>query len=294
MIGHGRADAVLAAGVDEANWLSVEGYERLGSLRRGTGPGMLLGEGAAVALLTGSPIRHRAGPARRNRLGRLGRRATPLPGQPRRSGHRLPPGAQQRRAGQSGRRSGPWPRQRHLGTRPARGGRPHRRARRPPSGSAHDHRQARRGRLCLGPPPARCRAGRRRPHRVVVGTGCGACRYRFQATGATPPGRPHRRSGERRLRRGARRHRAVAGSRLRTPRRRSRILPWWVPDQYTWPHATHCTKRAWWLATHGGTSSTTVSGCASISPPLQREQREETELRGASRPRRSRTSQAAR
>jgi 3-oxoacyl-[acyl-carrier-protein] synthase II len=52
MLGHDRADAVLAAGVDEANWLNSEGYERIGSLRRDNGPGMLLGEGAAVALLT--------------------------------------------------------------------------------------------------------------------------------------------------------------------------------------------------------------------------------------------------
>ena len=113
MIGHGRADAVLAAGVDEAHWLNVEGYERLGSLRRGNGPGMLLGEGAAVALLTGAPSATAL--ARLAGTGSAGSavRATPLPGSPRRPGHRLSTGSRQRRPGQPGRRAGPRPGQRH-------------------------------------------------------------------------------------------------------------------------------------------------------------------------------------
>jgi len=55
---HGRADAVLACGVDEAQWLHAESYQRLGVLRRGGGEGFVLAEGAASLLLAvddGSP-----------------------------------------------------------------------------------------------------------------------------------------------------------------------------------------------------------------------------------------------
>jgi 3-oxoacyl-[acyl-carrier-protein] synthase II len=51
LLGHGRADAVLACGVDEANWVNAEGYERLRALRGAARPGMLLAEGAAVLVL---------------------------------------------------------------------------------------------------------------------------------------------------------------------------------------------------------------------------------------------------
>ncbi len=51
LLAHGRADVVLAAGVDEAQWLNAEGFERLGSLRRGARAGMVMGEGAGVLLL---------------------------------------------------------------------------------------------------------------------------------------------------------------------------------------------------------------------------------------------------
>ncbi len=51
LIDKGRADAALAGGVDEAQWLNAEGYDRLGVLRRG----MVLGEGAAVLLLAADP-----------------------------------------------------------------------------------------------------------------------------------------------------------------------------------------------------------------------------------------------
>jgi len=51
LVVHGRADAVLACGVDEADWLNAEGYERLGALRSPTRPGMVLAEGAAVVVL---------------------------------------------------------------------------------------------------------------------------------------------------------------------------------------------------------------------------------------------------
>jgi 3-oxoacyl-(acyl-carrier-protein) synthase len=50
-----RADAVLACGVDEAQWLNAESYQRLGVLGCGEGRGMLLGEGAAVLLLAREP-----------------------------------------------------------------------------------------------------------------------------------------------------------------------------------------------------------------------------------------------
>lgn len=57
LLRHGRADAVLACGVDEADWLNAEGYARLGSLRGPGRPGMVLGEGAAVLALALSPDR---------------------------------------------------------------------------------------------------------------------------------------------------------------------------------------------------------------------------------------------
>lgn len=53
---HSRADAVLACGVDEGDWLHAEGYDRLGTLARPPSrPGMRLGEGAAVLVLTSTP-----------------------------------------------------------------------------------------------------------------------------------------------------------------------------------------------------------------------------------------------
>ncbi len=51
----GRADAVLACGVDEADWINAEGYERLGALRKAGRPGMVLGEGAGVLALAREP-----------------------------------------------------------------------------------------------------------------------------------------------------------------------------------------------------------------------------------------------
>ncbi|MFH1177063.1 MAG: beta-ketoacyl synthase N-terminal-like domain-containing protein [Acidobacteriota bacterium] len=56
LLRHGRVDAVLACGVDEAQWLNAESYERLGVLRRGARPGLLLGEGAVALLLVGEPV----------------------------------------------------------------------------------------------------------------------------------------------------------------------------------------------------------------------------------------------
>lgn len=57
LLSHRRADAVLACGVDEADWLNAEGYARLHVLadppRR---PGMRLGEGAAVLTLARGPV----------------------------------------------------------------------------------------------------------------------------------------------------------------------------------------------------------------------------------------------
>lgn len=55
LLRHARADAVLAAGVDEAHWLNAEGYERLGATARPGRPGLVLGEGAAVLLLGREP-----------------------------------------------------------------------------------------------------------------------------------------------------------------------------------------------------------------------------------------------
>jgi 3-oxoacyl-[acyl-carrier-protein] synthase II len=51
LLRRGRADAVLAGGVDEGNWVNAEGYERLRALRGRGRAGMILAEGAAVLLL---------------------------------------------------------------------------------------------------------------------------------------------------------------------------------------------------------------------------------------------------
>jgi 3-oxoacyl-[acyl-carrier-protein] synthase II len=53
LIRRGRADAVVAAAVDEAQWLNAESYDRLGALRRLGRDGFVLGEGAAALLVTG-------------------------------------------------------------------------------------------------------------------------------------------------------------------------------------------------------------------------------------------------
>ncbi len=55
LLRRGRADAVLAAAVDEAQWLNAECYDRLRATRRPGRAGFVLGEGAVVLLLTGDP-----------------------------------------------------------------------------------------------------------------------------------------------------------------------------------------------------------------------------------------------
>lgn len=55
LLRRGRAAAVLAGGVDEAQWLNAEGYDRLRSLVGPGRDGMILGEGAGVLLLAGEP-----------------------------------------------------------------------------------------------------------------------------------------------------------------------------------------------------------------------------------------------
>lgn len=57
LLTHGRAAAVLACGVDEADWLNAEGYARLGVLADPPGRvGMRMGEGAAVLTLAREPV----------------------------------------------------------------------------------------------------------------------------------------------------------------------------------------------------------------------------------------------
>ena len=55
LLARGRADATLACGVDEADWLNAEGYDRLGTLHTSAHPGMVLAEGAAVLVLACEP-----------------------------------------------------------------------------------------------------------------------------------------------------------------------------------------------------------------------------------------------
>ena len=50
-----RADAVLACGVDEGDWLNAEAYSRLGALRTDGRDGMVLCEGAAALVLAPEP-----------------------------------------------------------------------------------------------------------------------------------------------------------------------------------------------------------------------------------------------
>ena len=50
-----RADAVLACGADEGDWLNAEGYSRLGALRTDGRDGMALCEGAAALVLALEP-----------------------------------------------------------------------------------------------------------------------------------------------------------------------------------------------------------------------------------------------
>jgi 3-oxoacyl-(acyl-carrier-protein) synthase len=71
LLRHGRADAVLAAAVDEAQWLNAESYDRLGATRRPGRKSFVLGEGAIVLLLSGE-----AGPAPLARIAGWGSSST--------------------------------------------------------------------------------------------------------------------------------------------------------------------------------------------------------------------------
>lgn len=51
----GRADAVVACAVDEADWLNAEGYERLRALAAPGRPGMVLGEAAIALVMAADP-----------------------------------------------------------------------------------------------------------------------------------------------------------------------------------------------------------------------------------------------
>ncbi len=55
ILAHRRADALLACGVDEAQWLNAESYDRLRALRRPGTPGMILAEGAATLVVAAEP-----------------------------------------------------------------------------------------------------------------------------------------------------------------------------------------------------------------------------------------------
>ena len=58
LLRHGRADAVIVAAVDEAQWLNAESYHRLRALARPGREGMVLGEGAvALTVAAGHPGR---------------------------------------------------------------------------------------------------------------------------------------------------------------------------------------------------------------------------------------------
>jgi len=51
LVARGRVAAMLAGGVDEAQWLNAEAFHRLGALARPGRPGFTLGEGAVALLL---------------------------------------------------------------------------------------------------------------------------------------------------------------------------------------------------------------------------------------------------
>lgn len=75
LLGRRRAAAVVACGVDEAQWLNAEAYQRLRFTRpSASGAGAILGEGAAVLLLSSSP-----GSSPRAQLAGWGAAALPTP-----------------------------------------------------------------------------------------------------------------------------------------------------------------------------------------------------------------------
>jgi 3-oxoacyl-[acyl-carrier-protein] synthase II len=55
LLRRGRADAMVACGVDEAHWTYVEAHERLRALRSAQRAGTVPGEGAVALLLAGAP-----------------------------------------------------------------------------------------------------------------------------------------------------------------------------------------------------------------------------------------------
>jgi 3-oxoacyl-[acyl-carrier-protein] synthase II len=55
MLASGRADAVVACAVDEADWLNAEGYERLRALAAAGRAGMVLGEAATALVMAAEP-----------------------------------------------------------------------------------------------------------------------------------------------------------------------------------------------------------------------------------------------
>lgn len=69
-----RADAVLACGVEEAQWITGEGYQRIGTLRRPGHAGQVLGEGATALVLAPEP-----GTAPLARLGGWASASSPAP-----------------------------------------------------------------------------------------------------------------------------------------------------------------------------------------------------------------------
>lgn len=72
MLRRAHADAVLACGVDEAQWITAEGYRRIGALRRPGSPGLVLGEGATAMAMALTP-----GPSATARLSGWGSASTP-------------------------------------------------------------------------------------------------------------------------------------------------------------------------------------------------------------------------
>ena len=147
LLDHARAEAVLACGVDEAQWLNAEGFDRLGVLARPGRAGMRLGEGAAVLLL--SPTPSDTSLARLAGWGMASSCSEPwlYPEDPRRPRPGVPPGAGRRRHGRRRHRPRDVARQRHPLPRRPRAGRPPGRARGPPPRRAGAERAPRRGRF---------------------------------------------------------------------------------------------------------------------------------------------------
>ena len=260
-----RADAVLACGADEGDWLNAEGYSRLGALRTDGRAGMALCEGAAALVLALEP-----GPKPLAALAGWSSASTAAPpyaypDDPHRHRSRLRHGhrpggihaAQDRARGEHGERH---PRARRARARgPVAGFGPRRpaaigAAERFGDGAAAGTLRAMIAALSVG---RRVRLRRWGPPARLAGAGFPSVsgRARTALVAGSPAAAPRSPWSSPRSDRSTAngRHARNQASSVGT------ILPTWVPGQYTLPHRRHAMNRPACAATYGGTRSSTAS-----------------------------------